>query len=488
MAISVLGLSWAQIRGKLVKALGPNGELIMKGLEGAFDVIKALVTGGPAAAWEVLKDKLTSLKDTIVSGITDMVVEAVVTKAIPKLVAMFIPGAGFISAIVSIYDMVMVFVNKIAQIIQVVTAFVDSIVAIAAGNVGAAAGKVENILARLLALAINFLAGFAGLGKIASKVRGIVEKVRDAVDKGLDAAIAFIIAKAKALFAYLFGKGKDGKPDQRTEAQKVAAVKAAVAKAAQVANASNHDRKIVEKQLPAIQREFKLTKIELLPGENGKVNARAEINPFFSTPLDVTDEPALRALLLGTGFFGSSPTDIDKIVKGVKSDGNGDAVFQLIRTGKFSAVSGYEKVLRQLKNPSMVHSVYMALEQASKIPAGLLAKAKFEETPPGGGDADLVAFSTSGTWAVAYQFKGVNGLGNIAGNANSAAAQLANVPAGAKKVVSIDVRTGTYVDFVASGTVTPGHGGYLTGILAFKSANPTVTLKVRFSDGVTKTF
>jgi hypothetical protein len=214
MAISVLGLSWAQIRGKLVKALGPNGEWIMTGLEGAFDVVKALVTGGPAAAWEVLKDKLTSLKDTIVSGITSMVVEAVVTKAVPKFIAMFIPGAGFISAIISIYDIVMVFVEKISKIIQVVNSFISSIIAIAAGNIGAAAAKVESVLAGLLTLAINFLAGFAGLGKIASKVRGIVDKVRGTVDKALDAAIAFIIAKAKALFAYLFGKKKDGKPEK----------------------------------------------------------------------------------------------------------------------------------------------------------------------------------------------------------------------------------------------------------------------------------
>lgn len=211
MAISVLGLSWAQIRGKLVKALGPQGEKIMQGLEGAFDVIKALVTGGPAAAWEVLKDKLTSLKDTIVSGITKMVVEAVVTKAIPKFIAMFIPGAGFISAIISIYDIVMVFVEKISKIIQVVNAFVNSIVAIAAGDIGAAAAKVESVLAGLLTLAINFLAGFAGLGKIASKVRGIVDQVRGTVDKALDAAIAFIINKAKALFARFFGTKE--KPD-----------------------------------------------------------------------------------------------------------------------------------------------------------------------------------------------------------------------------------------------------------------------------------
>jgi len=41
-----------------------------------------------------------------------------VKKAIPKIIGMFIPGAGFIPAIISIYDTVMVFVQKISKIIQ----------------------------------------------------------------------------------------------------------------------------------------------------------------------------------------------------------------------------------------------------------------------------------------------------------------------------------------------------------------------------------
>src|SRR6185436_27283 len=49
LALSVLGITWAQIRGKIVKALGPNGELIMQGLETAFDIVVALVKGGTAA-------------------------------------------------------------------------------------------------------------------------------------------------------------------------------------------------------------------------------------------------------------------------------------------------------------------------------------------------------------------------------------------------------------------------------------------------------
>jgi len=289
MALSVLGLSWAQIRGKIVKALGPNGEIIMQGLEAVFDVVKALVTGGPAAAWEVLKDKLTGLKDQIVSGITSMVIEAVVTKGIPKLVAMFIPGAGFISAIISIYDMIMVFVNKIAQIIAVVTAFLDSIVAIAAGNIGAAAGKVESILARLLALAINFLAGFAGLGKVADKIRGIVQRVRDTVDKALDAAIAFIINKAKSLFKSLFGK-KDTKPDTRTEAQKQADLDKGVAEGDALLLAKDTSVEKVKKKLPSIKSKYKMTMLEVVVVTHTADKETAHIHGVINPEKNSADE------------------------------------------------------------------------------------------------------------------------------------------------------------------------------------------------------
>lgn len=204
-AMSVLGITWAQIRGKIVKVLGPNGETIMKGLETGFDIVVALVTGGPAAAWELIKGKLTDLKDQVVSGIIGFVTNTVITKAVPKLISMFIPGAGFISAIISIYDTVMVFVEKISKIIQVVVAFIDSIVTIAAGNITAAAKRVESILGGLLSLAISFLAGFLGLGKVTDKIMGVIEKVRASVDKALDKGVEWIVDKAKGLV----GKAKD---------------------------------------------------------------------------------------------------------------------------------------------------------------------------------------------------------------------------------------------------------------------------------------
>jgi hypothetical protein len=211
-ALSVLGLSWANIRQKLVKA---TSETVVKAMETGFDIVVALVRDGPAAAWDKIKEQLANLKDMVIGGITDLVVDMVVKKAIPKFIAMFIPGAGFISAILSIYDTVMVFVNKIKQIVAVVTGFIDSIVAIAGGAIGAAAQRVETALAGVLSLAINFLAGFAGMGKAADKIMGVINKIRAPIDKALDWLVNWIVTAAKKLFAKVFGKKDDKKDDKR---------------------------------------------------------------------------------------------------------------------------------------------------------------------------------------------------------------------------------------------------------------------------------
>jgi uncharacterized membrane protein (Fun14 family) len=195
-AFSVLGLTWANIRAKLVKA---TNETTVKVLETTFDVVVTLVRDGPAAAWDQIKEQLANLKDMIIGGIVDMVVGFVTKRAIPKLVALFIPGAGFVSAILSIYETVMVFVNKLARIVEVVKSFVDSIVAIAGGAIDTAAKRVESTLAGLLSLAISFLAGFAGLGNVADKVMEVIEKVRAPIDKALDWLVGWIVKAAKGL-------------------------------------------------------------------------------------------------------------------------------------------------------------------------------------------------------------------------------------------------------------------------------------------------
>jgi hypothetical protein len=210
--LSVLGISWANLRQKLVRA---TNETVVRAMEVGFDIVKTLVTQGPAAAWEQIKDQLANLKDQVIQGIIDMVVGLIVTKAVPKLVAMFIPGAGFISAIISIYETIMVFVSKISRIIQVVTGFINSIVAIAAGQIGAAASKVESVLAGLLSLAINFLAGFAGLGRVADKVMVVINKIRAPIDRAMDALVNWIVTAARRLGRFVAQAGVPQDPATR---------------------------------------------------------------------------------------------------------------------------------------------------------------------------------------------------------------------------------------------------------------------------------
>ncbi|MFN7767669.1 MAG: DUF4157 domain-containing protein [Planctomycetaceae bacterium] len=191
---SVLGLSWQNLRAKLVKVVGEGP---VTAIENGVTLVTKLITEGPAAAWQELQETLAGLKDQAISGITQMVTELIVLKAIPKLVAMFIPGAGFIPAALAIYDTIMVFVDKLKQILEVVKSFVDSIVAIAGGAIDAAAKQVERILGRLLSLAISFLMGFAGLGKVADKVLGVIKKLQAAVDKALDKLVDKVVKLAK---------------------------------------------------------------------------------------------------------------------------------------------------------------------------------------------------------------------------------------------------------------------------------------------------
>jgi hypothetical protein len=276
--LSVLGISWANVRQKLVKVVG---EPAVKAMETGFSIVVTLVRDGPAAAWEQIKEALGNLKDMVIGGITDFIVDAVVKKAIPKLIAMFIPGAGFISAIISIYDTVMVFVEKISKIIQVVTGFIDSIVSIAAGVITTAAKRVESTLAGLLSLAISFVAGFIGLGRVADKIMGVINKVRAPIDKGLDALINWIVTMAKKLFTKFFGK-KD-KPDERTPEQK----KADLGKALNEAGALQANDKLsdaqVKQQLLGIKAKYKMNSLEFVvdtEDESGEtVHVEGVINP-----------------------------------------------------------------------------------------------------------------------------------------------------------------------------------------------------------------
>lgn len=225
--LSVLGITWANIRVKLVKAIG---ETAVKVLETGFDIVVTLVTEGPAAAWDKIKEQLANLKDMVIGAITNFVVETIVKKAVTKVISLLIPGGAFIQAIISIYDTIMVFIDKLSKIIEVAKAFLDSMMDIVAGKLDGAAKKVEGVLAGLLTLAISFLAGFLGLGKVADKVMEIIKRIRAPIDKALDFLVNWIVKAGRKLLGNIkkgakallgWAKAKTGFSDDKGKAHSI---------------------------------------------------------------------------------------------------------------------------------------------------------------------------------------------------------------------------------------------------------------------------
>jgi hypothetical protein len=148
-------------------------------------------------------------------------------------------------------------------------------VAIAAGQIGAAAARVEKILANLLSLTISFVAGFLGIGKVADKIMAIIAKIRAPIDKALDWLINWIVTMAKKLFAKAMGR------DNETPAEKQKRLETAAADALSAVNkyAGKPVGSLILKPILAyIKIRHGLTSIEpIATGDTWSI--RLEINP-----------------------------------------------------------------------------------------------------------------------------------------------------------------------------------------------------------------
>ncbi len=210
--LSVLGLTWQNIRQKLVRAIG---EPAMAVLERGFDIVVTLVREGPAAAWEKIQESLTNLREMVMEQIMTFVRDRIVQAAITRLVTSLNPAGAFIQAIIAIYNTVMFFVERLRQIAQVAAAVIDSISAIASGVVTEAANRVEQTMAGLLTLVISFLARLVGLGNVSDAVVNIINRIRAPIDRALDRVVAWIVAQARRLGRAVAQAGVPQDPNQR---------------------------------------------------------------------------------------------------------------------------------------------------------------------------------------------------------------------------------------------------------------------------------
>jgi len=196
--LSVLGLTWQNIRTKLVRAIG---ETAVRVLETGFQLVVTLVTQGPAAAWEQIQQGITNLREMVMEQVMTFVRDRIVTAAITRLVTSLNPAGAFIQAVIAIYNTVMFFIERLRQITQVAMSFIDSMAAIASGNITAAANRVEQTMAGLLTLVISFLARLVGLGRVSDAVIRVVNRIRAPIDRALDRVVDWIVTQARRLLS-----------------------------------------------------------------------------------------------------------------------------------------------------------------------------------------------------------------------------------------------------------------------------------------------
>ncbi|MEM9306838.1 MAG: DUF4157 domain-containing protein [Pseudomonadota bacterium] len=209
LARQILGLTVDMIRRIAVRILG---EEAVEKIEFFMGYVVELVTGGFSALWDKIMGDLTALKDMVLDGIKDFLMERLVMAAISWLASLFNPIGALIKLIMTIWNFIMFLKDQLARIIQVVQTVVSTMWEIATGVLQPAIDGIEGVLARLLPIVIDLLARLLGLGNVAGKVQEIIGRVRQRIED----AIVNLIQRVLARFT---GRGRDGAAEEQDDAE-----------------------------------------------------------------------------------------------------------------------------------------------------------------------------------------------------------------------------------------------------------------------------
>lgn len=212
---SIFGLTWSNIRNRLVRQIG---EKAMAAAEKGVEIFQVLTTQGVAGLWQMLLEKLGDIKDMILEQVKDFVITKIITAGITWLIGLLNPAAAFIKACKLIYDVIMFFVNNAGRIMKFVNTVIDSVADIVRGNVSGVVNKINDVLGQMVPIIIGFLASAIGLGGIGAKIRSIIESLQKPVNKALD----WVIKKGLTLAGPIIkaAKGVSGKVKAKVAAGK----------------------------------------------------------------------------------------------------------------------------------------------------------------------------------------------------------------------------------------------------------------------------
>ncbi|GAB2577917.1 eCIS core domain-containing protein [Spirosoma areae] len=211
--LDVLGISMEKIWKKIGEhpKIGPQKVAKIRGmldrLTGIWSFVKEVMEEGPGAIWKHIQDQLANLWDMVLDKVKSWIMEQIIDKMVTKLLSMLDPTGimAVINSFIAFYRAVQSFIERLREILEVVSSFVGGVAEIARGVVTTGANFLERTMANALPTIIGFLANQVGLRGLGSRINEMIQSVQALVDKGL----TWLVNKAVELGGQLLEMGRD---------------------------------------------------------------------------------------------------------------------------------------------------------------------------------------------------------------------------------------------------------------------------------------
>lgn len=276
-ALSVMGLTYHALRGRLVKELGSGGEQKVALAEKAGGALASL-TKGLHQAPEV-KGQQGAIGQGVVDSLKKEVTTSLMTAGAAKVASLLVPGGAFVQALLTAFTGVQTLISQGSQIMGVILNALGSVQAIAAGQVAAAAGFVERTIGGSIPVVLTFLGRLVGLSNIGTRIRNTVKKLRTRLDATIDKLMGRIrkmIGQSPSRSTQTTGTASRT-PEAQSDKQK--RVKMAVEQAMTRAQQSGMTVAKLNTALQPIKRQYDLRVLKLVPRGVDRYVIFGKVNP-----------------------------------------------------------------------------------------------------------------------------------------------------------------------------------------------------------------
>lgn len=188
----ILGLTLDMVRRVAVRILGEDA---VEKVEFFMGYAAELISGGWSALWEKIQQDLGQLADTVLGQIKEFLMERIVMASITWLASLFNPVGALIKLVMTIWNFIMFLKDQLVRIFDVARTVINTMWEIATGVLEPAMQGVENVLSRLLPIAIDLLARLLGLGNVAGRVQRIIGDIRQSIEDAIVNLIRRVLAR-----------------------------------------------------------------------------------------------------------------------------------------------------------------------------------------------------------------------------------------------------------------------------------------------------